>query len=411
MAGFRLGRTIVAILLFASLPMSFAGPCLAQDIPQDLAQMFASDRNVPIEPLLRSQDQRLVALGAWEVGKRPDDRWINLLEQMVESWDPALQSRGNYKDSYDAMSVVLDTLIQLNIEVPSVGISAIADTFPTQALILVTRLPVEDAEPLLRSWYESGRSYERSRPDFYGTDRMLRARVSAMMLAKNRAEGFAAGILEDSVVWMSVSVPNAGALGQLRCLVNCYKRPVCAGEFSEHPRVGWPQLYQYIFDENVPPEADAMGTDSRFLLVEAGGDRITYRRVHAEGDRLNCYLPAPLNAVNRHRLLAEMLGVNLKQTPWPMQEDVLIPWENDRQFKQDLADEVRKEEEKLQAGVQAVYKKGLLTRTEASITRPRLTVHVFDDRETVQPVRMALPHPAAMDSRTSFTVHCYRCTQ
>jgi len=119
---------------------------------------LSQNDGVPIEPLLRHSDPRLVALGAWEAGARGSDSDIAILQQLVERWDPAQRHRFPDGDRYDAMTVILDTLVQRNETVTPAGLTAIAYAFPDQALILASRLPFDDAEPLLLSWYETARA-------------------------------------------------------------------------------------------------------------------------------------------------------------------------------------------------------------------------------------------------------------
>jgi hypothetical protein len=359
---------------------------------------------VPIEPLLRSHDPRLVALGAWQAAERGSDTEIAIMQGMVERWDPAQRHRYQDGDRYDAMTAILDTLIQRNEFVSPAGIGAIAYAFPDQALILAARLPFDDAEPLLLSWYENGLGVRPAQGDRDSADRLMMARVAAMMLARERPQEIAASILADSLELVAVSVPNEGYDGVDRCLVDCLAKPPCQWEAGGMPRVGWPTLFQYTLEEN-RPDADNTGPlVTGPLLIEAGGDRITYRRVEAEV-RLNyCYSPLPLAAGTRHRLLAEMLGVDDKRMPWSVQESITVPWTNDGQFLLDLSKQVYLEEAKLRATVQKLYAKGSLTRSEAESTRPKLWIIAFDDRQPAQPANPALPRLTVQDSRTTYRI-------
>ncbi|MGD0857758.1 MAG: hypothetical protein ABR912_00440 [Terracidiphilus sp.] len=392
MARPRFSLTLVSVFILAS-----AATGLAQ-----------RGSDVPIEPLLRSHDPRLVALGAWKAGGRGNDAEIAIMQEMVERWDPAQRHRYQDGDRYDAMTAILDTLIQRNEFVSPAGVSAIAYAFPDQALILAARLPFNDAEPLLLSWYENGVGVRPAQGDREGEDRLMMARVAAMMLAKERPQDIAARILVDSLERLAVSVPNEGYAGVDRCLVDCVAKPGCQWEAGGMPRVGWPTLFLYTVEEN-RPDADNTGPlVAGPLLVEAGDDRITYRRVETEVSLNYCYSPLPLNAATRHRLLAEMLGVDDKQMPWSVQENITVPWVNDSQFLLDLSKQVYLEESQLRATVQRLYAKGLLTRTEAASIRPKLSIIVFDDRQPTEPANAALPQLQVQDSRTSYRISQWR---
>jgi hypothetical protein len=178
MAISRLSHPLIALFFLAS-----AGANLSQhSLP-------------PIEPLLRNSDPRLVALGAWEALRRQDDSVMPILQELVEHWDSGQKHRLEDRDRFDAMTVILDVLIQRKTVVSSAGITAISDTFPNQALILVSRLPINDAEPILLAWYGNGQGVNRTRGDEELANRMMMARVAAMMLAQQRPQDIAASLL------------------------------------------------------------------------------------------------------------------------------------------------------------------------------------------------------------------------
>lgn len=384
MPGISLRTT--TFLLLSPLPC-----CLAQHGP------------VPIEPLLRHSEPRLVALGAWEMLDRQDDTYIPLLLKMVERWDPAQRHGVENEDAYDAMAVILDVLIQRNQAVSPAGVTAIADAFPDQALILAARLPMEDAEPILFSWYQAGeRPRNTGSPQDFGI-RQMKARVAAMILVANRPADIAAGLVADSEERLAVSVPNSGAQGVDRCLMQCDPKPACVAETADEPRMGWPPIHRYVIEEDAPWAEDAAP-----LLVAAGGNRITYRRVPAEVRLDACYFPDPLGPLTRHRLLAEMLQVNDESMPWSAQMNLTVPWMDDREFLNRLTDQIHLGETRLRATVSALFQKGLLTKSQMAMTRPRFTVLLFDDRQPAQPAHAALPLMPAQDPRTTCRISQWR---
>jgi len=174
---YRIGCWIASTLVFASLVGAQSRP------------------PVPIEPLLRSSLPRLVALGAWEVMKREDDSQTNLLIDLAERWDPAQRVGNEDSDWRDAMTVVLDALIQRKVTVSPAAVLAVSHAFPDQALMLVTRINPYDAEPILRSWYQAARERSRTNVDRNGENPRLLGRVAAMMLARDHPDEIAASIL------------------------------------------------------------------------------------------------------------------------------------------------------------------------------------------------------------------------
>jgi hypothetical protein len=390
----RSSLTLAAILILAS-----SVPVHAQDNP------------APIEPLLRNDDPRLVALGAWEMARRDDDTEIAILQEKVESWDSFQRHRNQNEDRYDAMTVILDTLIQRDKVVSPAGLTAIAYAFPNQALILASRLPFEDAEPLLLSWYENGEGVSRADPDRDSANRLMSARVSAMILAIKHPQEIAASVLADSVERLVVSVPSDGFAGMERCLVGCVTTPpwdTCVNEIAGPQQAGWPPIFQYILSEYRPYESNPNPNLNDPLLIKAGGDIITYRRVKAGRDLHYCHSPSPLSAETRHHLLAQLLGVGDRQMQWGAQVNVTLPWVSDEQYLRYLSSQVEAEVAKLQATARALHAKGLLTKNEMESTRPKLSVIVFDDRQPAQPANLSLPPLPVQDSRTTYRISPWR---
>jgi hypothetical protein len=356
---------------------------------------------VPIEPLLRNNDPRLIALGAWEVQRRPDDSFIPMLQQLVERWNLTPGNGEEDRDAFDAMTVILDTLIRRNAIVSPAGVAAIVHGFPDQALILTSRLPGSDAEPLLLSWYQAGQKIDRTNVDAEGANGLMLARVAAMMLVKSHPQLIAASILADSAERLVVSVHDKDASGVARCLVGCPTQPNCAAESMDEPQPGWPHVYQYTLDEYMPESFHTVRAVAEPILIEAGDDHITYSRYEATVHTNFCYSPAPLNAVNRHHLLAEMLRTNDRQMPWAVQQSISLSWLDDHQFLTELAKQADQEESTLRTTVKMFYEKGLITKTQATTIRPRLTITVFDDRQAAEPANAALPPLPIKDSRTT----------
>ena len=329
------------------------------------------------------------------------------MQEMVEHWDPAQRLDFDQNQS-DAMTVILDAFIQRNAILSLAGVTAIAKAFPDQALILASRLPPDDAAPLLLSWYENGKDVSRAHLDLDGADRLRLARVAAMMLAKNRPQQIAAALLADSTEYLAVSVPSDGSDRVDRCLVGCEAPANCTDESGVDSQPGWPLIFRYALEEyKLPPTTPNLTLDSS-VLVQAGGDRIVYHRVRSDSQWEYCHPSAPLNAENRHHLIAEMLGVSEGHLMWQAQMNLTLPWQNDQQFLGELGAQVNGEEAGLRKTVQQFLAKGLITKTQAETIRPRLSITVFDDRQPAQPANLALPQLAVRDSRTTYRMSSWR---
>ncbi|HWG21570.1 MAG TPA: hypothetical protein VG225_13655 [Terracidiphilus sp.] len=383
-----LGKTMSRLGMLLSVILLFSAPAGAQ--PQPRPKSIP-----PIEPLLRSNEPRLIALGAWEVIRRPDDSQINLLVDLAERWDPAQRHRRENNDAYDAMTVVLDALIQRKATPSPAAALAVAHAFPDQALILASRLRPEDAEPILLQWYQEGHGLNRARFERDGESRLLLSRVAAMFLARDYPDLVAASLLADTRAELAVSVTDPGSAGVDRCFFECDPPPPCRRETVDEGQNGWPPVFTYSLEENDPFIERRSG-----MLIYAGADTITWRRVPAEVYQDDCFIPRPLTPVTRYRLLADMLHVRTTAIPWAPQMNLTLPWTADQRFLQDLAEQVGAEEARLRSTVQAFFDKGLLTRSQLATIRPRLSVVLFDDRQSQVPVRTPLPILTVQDART-----------
>lgn len=386
----RLPITLLALAVCGSAAAAFA---------QDQEPNYNTTGNaLLIENWLRSDDPKLVSFGARFASESDDEAEITSLLGMVERWDPAHRNPVPDEDHLLAMSEVLHALIQRKAEVPPAGLSVVAMYFPDQAAILASRLRLEDATPLLQSWYESGENVERNRSGQEGAARLLLARVAAMMLSKAPPQSFVASLLAQSEERLTVSVPTPGFEPVRRSNADSNTSRGCGEEVIYPPKSEWPPLWRYILEENAP------GSDDGDVVIVAGGDKVGYRRIPENLHVGDCNSPRPLDNENRHRLLADMLGIEEREMLWQARKQIPIQWKSGEQFKQDLSRLVGAEEAALRATVSEFYTKGLLTRSQLETIRPRLYVQVFDDRQRIQPPNQALPQLAVQDSRTFFRV-------
>jgi hypothetical protein len=252
-----------------------------------------------VRALLESSSPNRVAWGAYFASRNNDEGAVTLMVQRVERWTPTDAS--SYENM--AMSEVLYSLIERDEVVPPEAISAVASTFPIQATILASRLPIEDATPLLQDWYETGKDVDVDLPrwDLPRWDpRPFLASFAAMMLVKAPPSGFVASLRVElkkrellsetnKNPWYSISNQDSAKGGK------------CEDETAPTLSEEWPPLFQYALEENSPSSQDAA-----VLVEEDDGDRITWRREPA-GVRLSgCYSPHALTIENLRRLLAEI---------------------------------------------------------------------------------------------------------
>jgi hypothetical protein len=209
-----------------------------------------------------------------------------------------------------------------------------------------------------------------------------------MLLSKAPPPGFAASVLAEfeeklhvTVVSGNYGVGGGGASSS------------CGDGFGRGIPPGWPPLFSYGAEENKSETHDP-------VLVRAGGDTITYHRIDQHTGWGTCFDPHPITAATRSHLLVEMLGAVAKKTPWAVEKNDTISWEDPDQFLRALQNRIDEEENDLHALAEALYARHDLTREEADSVRPRLAVEIFDDRVAGSP---PLPHLDPRDPRTALT--------
>lgn len=323
---------------------------------------------------LSSGEPRPIAWGAYFAAKSGDDSTTPAMARILEEWRPGDPGSDSAGWSRLGISYVLDALIVRNQRVTPRAIIAITSAFPTESLILLSKLPAGDSTPLLLDRYEERKKDGNSSSP----------RIAAMLLSKNPPPGFAASILAEMEVNLDVEVVLQGGFGTGGGVSSC------GDGGGGAPRVGWPPFFFYITEEN-SSRADAQ------TLVSAGGDRISYSRIPESVGWGSCFFPQRLTPETRLHLLAEMLGIRADRMSFQTRENETIVWRDDGQYLRELHDVIAKEERQFDRMATALRERHLLTAEEAEKVRPTLRVTVMDVRYP------ELPHLKATDARTSIT--------
>jgi hypothetical protein len=167
--------------------------CFAQD-PQDPAPLTEPSSTSQITDLLSSGEPRLVAWGAHYALAAKAQGAVSQLVDLADRWQPTAadaNSEGpdavprDQTDEHDALTAVLDAIIQLHAAISPSTLQNLAGDFPNQVAILLSRLPLDQSQSLSQEFY-------RSDPNTLGAHNLQY--VSAALLVKAPPAGFAADL-------------------------------------------------------------------------------------------------------------------------------------------------------------------------------------------------------------------------
>ncbi len=310
---------------------------------------------------LHSGDPRLIAWAADFAGRTHDAGVIGEMPALLEHWTMPPMNGDSAQAAAERRAVlaVLDTLIQQNASVPVSAIKAVAERFPTQAAILIGRVPLDEARSTLDGWTYG-----------YATTRTgggMLARVASMILAKDPKGDFVAGVVAASEEDLKIVV-SSGESRQVIRIVG-----PCADAFGHTASPGWPQVYTYMPVEN---DSRAKGP----LVVDLDGDRITTMRLEENSGWGSCYGVQALTPATRHRLIAHWLGVSDGNVPWNVSQSVTVTWSNEAAYEKQVGAIVAEERRKFRETAERLRELGLLHgQGEVDKAMPRLEVTIACD--------------------------------
>lgn len=319
------------------------------------AQQLVITSETPVNSNLLQQwfhsgDPRLIAWAADFARRTHDTQTIAEMSAWLERSPippPTYKLDEPQPAQRQAVIAVLDTLIQENVRVPIPAIEAVAPYFPAQAIILIGRVPLAESRATLNNWTHEQEGNWSGR---------ILARVASMMLAQDPVSmkpeefSFASRIVAASEEDLQISIrasdsgQNGGVAGG-----------VCGDSLPREVSPDWPQIYGYVLLENDPQVMNAP------VVVDLYGDRIVYWRVDKNAGWGTCNAVQWLNPVTRHRLIAYWLGVREQDMQWQPVKHVHITWRCKANYEQLLGALVEAEREKLQATVNTLYQRGILT--------------------------------------------------
>lgn len=308
---------------------------------------------------LESGDPRLIAWAADFAQRTHDPAALAEMANLIEHWNaPQFSSNGESQAAQRRAAVaVLDALIRENTQVSILAINAIAETFPAQALILISRMPLSQSRETLDGW--TWRATE-------GPAGLLLARVASMMLAREPGPSLVARVVAASEEHLQVSIisGDGGGIGG---------SSACGDSLGTSLSPGWPQVYRYELSENNPNANSAP-------VVDLDGDRIDVLRVEENAGWGSCGEQVErLDPATRHRLIAHWLGVRDAEMSWQPVEQLSIVWKNKADYEAQLGAAVEAHRRKLRETVEILQKRGLLKDESAQSLTPRLVVSISCD--------------------------------
>jgi hypothetical protein len=357
-------------LAVASLTLAVAAYSPAQT-PADVAKVPSNtpSSKIPsfktIDAWLHSDDPRLVAWGAHDTLITRNPHFVSQLLTLASQWQPIVTESDEQrlkrlsqeqKDQRDAMAAVVDALVQMNVSIPADTVRALAPDFGNAAAMLLTRMPADDAEPLVLDFYRTPSRYE------YGLQY-----VSAVLLAQRPPEGFAADLLKSIAVRAEVFVIHPGAPD--------FGTGSSGSYLAEQtvPRKDWPTTGQYRLSKEK--------SDKAVLLVN-GVDPIYATREQATTYLSGAYRGPYLGPNDRQRIIAGMLDIAPESMPWQTQLQTTIEFVSKEQFDFALRRFIDDLEEKYRATAYALAARSLISPAEVAQTVPKMKLVLNDMRGT-----------------------------
>ena len=135
------------------------------------------------------------------------------------------------------------------------------------------------------------------------------------------------------------------------------------------------------------------------MLLVSGIDLIFATRQESDTYRDPCGGPS-LEANERQRLIAEMLGVSADVIPWAIHPIPTIVFYSDEQIRHDLLQFIGEQEQKYRETAIALGDRGLMTSAEVERSAPKLEIYTSDMRgEDASPMPTIKPLPPNVEWR------------
>lgn len=353
-----LRRNILCILTACILWVSWTD-LQSQEITHDTP---ASEDQ--LQAWLQSGDPRLISWAATLARERHDVTFIARLPDWLHQ-SSLITDYGYAPNRVDrrAYAAVLDAIIRgdQHAEVDILDLQEVARTFPSQAFLLVDRLPTDKQLAILKEWF--------SLADL-GITASGTAHLAAMRLAQwpTPVPGFAARILTQSEEQLTIFLQSK----QTRLFG--VGTGACGDSIARQPVPTWPVVYLPLIEEG----PNSLAGQS---LIALDDDRVSYRWVEENSPGGSCAGLTGLDQIARHRILAHWLNGRENALSWQTETSATIVWTNRKAYEAEFSHIVNRQEEAFCATERALARLGLLSGVEAKYARPKLTLRVICNME------------------------------
>jgi hypothetical protein len=297
-------------------------------------------------------------VAAWVVSPEPlHQAWAAhwIAEQQLTAFIPDLlrvvESPQTSTDADAARFAALDTLIQLNTQVPLNDLEPLLDRFPTDVLILAARSG-EDATALLLRLLNR----QHNREAFVAVGNLL---------TPERVPGFAAAAMKEFCQMARVYVYNPG---QPRGMGGAW-----AGDTLREPdpqRTEWPETgtYRLVESANPMPHAVSFARKTGKGYVDHGFD-------YSSQDSGNN------SCLRAEEFLAAYLDTSPSQLPIRTAEKLDLNWTSDHAFEASVRGFIAEQRQHYAVLAGQLAARGYLTADQASKARLNLTISADDIRQ------------------------------
>ena len=323
---------------------------------------------------LGKEEPKAVAWRAYDAMLIHDGSAIPELLSLASEWQPLSAQTpsddgrwrhlsSEQEEERDAMTVVLDALIQLKAPVPGSTLRSLAADFDNATAIILARVPIEESGPLSLEFYSAP-----VKPGF------SLQYVSAALLALHPLPRFAGKLLGDITVQAKVYAVAPGGPG-----MGSGSAGDCGIDSSEPDRGDWPKIGQYKVSTQMSEGALVLVPGSEPIYVSRE-ESTHYLGNECAGGWRGLYL----GREERRALVAEMLGVPAEQVPWETDLQKDIEFRSLEQFTGELLAFVKEQQAMYRATAQALEARGLLAHSEIQQSLPGLELYLEDARGVQQ---------------------------